>query len=305
MLGQACALGAALTWSTSVILFKRSEAASPQAMNLFKNVTALALLLLTLLGLGQGIDWQRPAGEWWLLLLSGALGIAVADTLIFMALRRLGASLLAVVDCAYSPVIVTFSVVVLHEQLTQSFLIGGLAVVGGVLVATTEGLRSALNQRERETESVAGACRRRERLAGVALGITGIVVMAISVVIAKPLLERGSLVEVTTIRLIGGVAAQLLWIALVPSQRSILTVFIPGATWRTLVPASVLGSYVAMLLWLGGFKWATASMASVLNQMATVFTIVLASIFLREPITARRGVGAACAVTGALLVVLR
>ncbi|RLB50699.1 MAG: EamA family transporter, partial [Deltaproteobacteria bacterium] len=87
MLGQACALAAALIWSISVILFKRSEAVSPQAMNLFKNVAALTLLLLTLLLLGQTIDWQRPAEEWWVLLLSGALGIAVADTLVFMALR--------------------------------------------------------------------------------------------------------------------------------------------------------------------------------------------------------------------------
>ncbi|MBW2459443.1 MAG: DMT family transporter, partial [Deltaproteobacteria bacterium] len=136
------------------------------------------------------------------------------------------------------------------------------------------------------------------------LGFTGIVTMALGVVIAKPLLERGSLVEVTTVRLIGGVGGQLLWMGLVPSQRSSLTVFIPSATWRTLLPASVLGSYVAMLLWLGGFKWATASTASVLNQMSTVFTIILAGVFLRERITWRRGVGAAAAVGGALLVML-
>ena len=36
----------------------------------------------------------------------------------------------------------------------------------------------------------------------------------------------------------------------------------PSAVWRTLVPASVLGSYVSMLLWIGGFKWADASVAS-------------------------------------------
>ncbi len=305
MLGQACALAAALIWSISVILFKRSEAVSPQAMNLFKNVAALTLLLLTLALLGQTIDWQRPAEEWWVLLLSGALGIAVADTLVFMALRRLGAGLLAVVDCAYSPVIVTFGVVVLGEQMSQSFVIGGVLVVGGVLVATTESRRAPVAAGEQESKPAATPALRRERWAGVLFGIIGIVVMAISVVIAKPLLERGSLVEVTTIRLVGGVAGQLLWIALVPGQRSTLEVFIPTATWWTLVPASVLGSYVAMLFWLGGFKWATASTAAVLNQMSTVFTIILAGIFLREPVTVRRGVGAAGAVGGALFVLLR
>jgi len=305
MLGQACALGAAFLWSTSVILFKRSEAFRPQAMNLFKNVAALSLLLLTLPILGQGFDWDRPVGDWWLLILSGVLGIAVADTLVFMALRRLGASLLAVVDCCYSPVIVTFGVVVLGEQLSASFVVGGLCVVGGVLVATTERIGRGAAEEDATTEPADQAASRRSRVIGVLLGMTGIVVMALSIVIAKPLLERDNLVEVTTIRLIGGVGGHLLWLALVPSQRTILTVFIPSATWKTLLPASVLGSYVAMLLWLGGFKWTTASTASVLNQMSTVFTIVLAAIFLGERISLRRGVGAAAAVGGALLVMLR
>jgi len=78
----------------------------------------------------------------------------------------------------------------------------------------------------------------------------------------------------------------------------------PSRVWRTLVPASVLGSYVAMLLWLGGFKWASASTASVLNQLSTVFTIVLAWIFLGERLSLRRALGAALAVAGALLVLL-
>ena len=159
MLGPACALGAALLWSTSVILFKRSEAVSPQAMNLFKNVVALTLLLITLPIMGQGLDWDRDLGEWWLLILSGALGIALADTLVFMALRRLGASLLAVVDCAYSPVIITFGVVVLGERLSTEFLLGGALVVGGVLVATTEGLGRPAASAENGADGADGADR--------------------------------------------------------------------------------------------------------------------------------------------------
>jgi drug/metabolite transporter (DMT)-like permease len=55
-----------------------------------------------------------------------------------------------------------------------------------------------------------------------------------------------------------------------------------------------------MLLWLGGFKWALASTASVLNQLSSVFTIVLARVFLAEPLSRRRAVGGAVAVAGAL-----
>jgi drug/metabolite transporter (DMT)-like permease len=65
-----------------------------------------------------------------------------------------------------------------------------------------------------------------------------------------------------------------------------------------------LGSYVAMLLWLGGFKWASASIAAVLNQLSSIFTMILARVVLLEPVTPRRALGAAVAVGGAVLILV-
>lgn len=289
VLGEACAVAAAFTWSTSVILFKRSEQVGASAMNLFKNVVATALLLVTLPVVGVGIDLERSSEDWLRLVLSGVLGIAVADTLVFMALRRLGAGLLAVVDCIYAPVIVTASVLVLGEQLDDSFLLGAALVIGGVLVASSEGLGRGL----RLQAGVAG---------GIGLGLLGIAAMATGVILAQPVLVRGDLVEITLVRLLAGIAGQLLWV-LVTGRTASLAALRSTRTWRTLVPAAVLSTYLAMLLWLGGFKWAPASTASVLNQLASVFTLVLARVFLAEHITLRRGFGAVGAVVGAFLVI--
>lgn len=289
--GELCALAAALTWSVSVILFKASESATPQAMNLFKNVVALGLFALTLLVLGEPLPLERSGADWARLLVSGVLGIAIADTLIFMALRRLGASLLAVVDCAYAPTIVGFSVLVLGEPLEVGFLVGGVLVVGGVLLAVAQ--RPAAAPEEGRPDLRAGAL----------LGIAGIVAMALGVVIVKPVLEESGLVEVTAFRLLAGVVAQLGWAAAF-REGSTFDVFRERAVWKTLVPASVLGTYVAMLFWLGGFKWASASYAAVLNQLSSVFTIALAWLFLSEELTWRRGIGAGLAVSGALVVLL-
>lgn len=320
MLGESLALLAALTWSISVILFKRSESIPPQGLNLFKNVAAIVLLLLSLPLLGQGIDWQRPAADWWRLVVSGAVGIAIADTVVFMALRKLGPGRLAVVDCAYAPTIVVLSVLFLGERFGPGFFLGAVLVVGGVLLATVDWKQSPAARMPLLKALAAGGAQpidpeqcpsarspqlepaRRRR--GVALALFGMICMAIGIVVAKPALVRGMLVEVTLIRLIAGVAGQLLWMIAVPSQRKALQVFRPSAVWRTLIPASILGSYVSMLLWLGGFKWAEASVATVLNQMATVFTIVLARIFLGEQLTKRRAIGSAAAVAGVLMVLL-
>jgi len=291
MLGEALALGAAMAWSVSVILFRRSEAITPLGMNLFKNSVAVVLLALTLLVLGQGIAWQRSSDDWWKLCISGVLGIGIADTLIFMALRRLGPSRLAIVDCVYAPVIVLASVLFLGEHVGPAFLVGAVLVVGGVLLGAATSNRDPRPPKDHAPIAV-----------GVALGLSGIVAMAVGVVLAKRPLERSNLVEVTLVRLVAGIASQLVWIALVPAERLAFAAFRPGAAWRTLVPAAVLSAYVSMLMWLGGFKWANASTAAVLNQMSTVFTIVLARLVLGEPLTRRRALGGLMAISGAIIV---
>lgn len=293
--GEICALAAALTWSVSVILFKASEAVSPKAMNLFKNVVALGLFAVTLLVMGEGPPPERSQADWVRLCVSGVLGIALADTLIFMALRRLGASLLAVVDCAYAPTIVIFSVLVLGEPLGVGFLVGGVLVVAGVLLAVA--------QRPADLGDKASSAARRDLKIGALLGVLGIVAMAMGVVIVKPLLEGSSLVEVTAVRLLAGVVAQLIW-ALGFREWETFRVFKERSVWPTLIPGSILGTYVAMLFWLGGFKWAPVSEAAVLNQLSSVFTIALAWLFLKEKLSWRRGLGAGLAVAGAMVVIL-
>lgn len=300
MLGEALALGSALTWSTGIILFKRSESIRPLGLNLFKNVVGIALLGVTLLVMGEGFNRERPASDWLRLVVSGILGIGIADTLVFMALRRLGPALLAIVDCVYAPTIVLVSVLFLGERVGLRFALGAALVVGGVLLATLE--------RARPAPVVVPAAdlpaARKERLTGILLGLSGIMSMALGVALSKPPLQRGSLPEVTVVRLMAGVAAQLVWIAVLPGEREALRAFVPGPAWRTLVPAAVLSAYVAMLMWLGGFKWADASVAAVLNQMSTVFTIVLARVVLGEPLTRQRAVGGVVAIAGALVVLV-
>lgn len=280
-----------MCWSVSLILFKGTEGVSPQSMNLFKNVVALVLLALSMLALGVPIDTSRSGEDWSKLIVSGVLGIAVADTLTFMALRRLGAGLLAVVDTAYAPTMVFMSVLALGERLSIAFIVGGGLVLAGVLIAVLEA-------------SSRGGGDGLARRDGVLLGVVGIVVMGLGVVLSKPLVERGNLFEVSAIRLAAGVVGQLLWLGIVPSQRSALSILKPGRSWRRLGPAAFLSAYLSMLLWLGGFKWTSASRASVLNQMTTVFTIVLARVLLGESLTARRAAGATAAACGALLVLM-
>jgi ferrous iron transport protein B len=54
--------------------------------------------------------------------------------------------------------------------------------------------------------------------------------------------------------------------------------------WRLLLPAAFLGSWVSALLWLGGFFYAPAGTAAVLNQTTTVFTLILGAMIPNTPL---------------------
>lgn len=290
-LGELCALLAPLAWAVAVILFKRSGSAPPASLNLFKNTGAVVLLTLTLGVLGVGPPADRPAADWARLVVSGVLGLAIADTLLFAGLKRIGASRLAVVDTAYAPTVVLLSWAFLTETPGPAFMIGAVAVIVGVTVATVE--RGAL----------AGAAGR-EIAIGMLFALGGIVGTAVGVIVAKPVLEGSHLVEVTWTRLVAGVLAQAAWTTLRGEWGEAAVAFRPGPLWRTLVPATFFGSYLSMMLWLGGFKWAEASTAAVLNQMATVYILVLARAVLGEKLRPAQVGGALVAAAGAAFIVV-
>lgn len=74
--------------------------------------------------------------------------------------------------------------------------------------------------------------------------------------------------------------------------------------WVTIVVASLMGSYVSMILWLAGYKLTQASIASVLNETASAFIVLFAWLMLGEPLSRRKLGGVALAFLGVTLVVL-
>lgn len=110
MVGIFYPVGAALFWSIAVILFRKSgDKMSPLSLNFFCCLVALVLLLPTLLVMQIPFFPDCPASDWWLLSLSGILGITLADSFFFASLVRLGAGLSSIVACLYLPTIIVLS----------------------------------------------------------------------------------------------------------------------------------------------------------------------------------------------------
>jgi drug/metabolite transporter (DMT)-like permease len=276
-LGEILAVGSAVAWAIAVVLFRVSgRRIHPIGLNLAKTVLALAAMAQTLLLLGEPLAPDVPAATTGLLLLSGVLGIAVSDTLFFYALNRLGASLTAIVDCFYSPFVIGLSFLLLGERLTPIQLAGAALVVSAVLTLAKEGKLERIG--------------RRDLVLGILYGI-----------LAMFFLGGVSIFWSTFVRLAGGSLALAALIPFLRNRRAVLAPLREPRNWKVLVPAAFFGSYLSLFLWMGGMKYAKASIAAILNQLNTIFIVIIAAVFLKERLTVWKVLAVALAFVGAYL----
>jgi len=287
-LGEILALASGLVWAIAVILFRISgRRIHPIGLNLAKCVLALGFIVPTLAVLGEPLAPAVPASTTGLLLLSGVLGIAVSDTLFFYALNRLGAGLTAIVDCFYTPFVIGLSFLLLGERLTVVQLVGAALVVSAVLTLSKEGKIEKLD--------------RRDLAAGILYGMLAMFFVALGIVMVKPVLGSVSVFWATFIRIAGGAAALALLVPFLRNRKAILAPLFERRNWKALVPAAFFGSYLSLILWMGGMKYAEASVAAVLNQLNTIFIVIIAAIFLKERLTGWKILAVLLAFVGAYL----
>jgi len=288
-MGEMFALACALVWAFAVIFFRKSgETVSPFSLNFFRVTVSCLLFGVSLAVLRQPLLGRAPVEDYLILVASGVIAIAFSDTLFHMCLNRVGAGINAIVSTLYSPFIIFYAFMMLGERLALDQFFGMLLIMGGVIIASATRLPEGVS--------------RRNLIIGVLYGVGSMATLAFGIVLAKPVLERSDIMWATTVRQLGSFAVlapvALLW----PGRKKRLAVFRPHTSWKFTLPGAFLGSYLALILWIGGMKYTTAGNAAILNQTSTIYTLVFASVFLKESFTVRKGVAAALAMLGILFV---
>jgi len=295
-LGELLSIGSAAAWASGVILYRGlGESLPPLTLNFLKNLLVFGMLLPVIAWLYAAHPPQMGIAQIALCVVSGLLGLAIADTLYFAALNAVGAGRMGVIGNFYSPFVLTLSFAFLGERLNLMQGLGFALVSAGVLLVARP---------EAGWRGIDGAAQRR----GALLGVTAIALMAVGIVLVKPILEREPLLWVTGLRMLGGISGMIAIAAL----RGQLAHLLPTRTllhgrkplhWPTLVLAAVVGQGLSMLLWLGGYKYTKASVAAVLNETSSVFILLFAAWWLREPMT-RRGTAGVTLTMGGIVCML-
>ena len=295
-LGEICSLLSAVFWALAIIIFKKiGDRVSPMVINPVKSTIGLLLFILTyiILGIPLTPNTQFSNIDLITLAISGIIGIGIADIIFLHSLNILGAGISAIVDTVYSPFVIFFAFIILGESLTAIQLFGGVLIIGSVLYTSTKIQNIPVNRKRFKQ--------------GVLYGVGSIAMMALGIVMIKPILNTVSnqprlQMWIAGYRLISGVLVSGSIMLYANQKENILGALRDRTLWLPLMVSSVLATYLGIAMWVMGMSMTTASISSILNQTATIFIMIFAWVFLGEPLTKRRILSIIVAMLGAYLV---
>ena len=286
-MGDLYAVITAICWSSAVILFDIStKNFTAIQLNVLKNFIGVFGFILTIIFLSiPSPNFSQQ--DIFTLALSGVLGILIADGLFLESLRRLGSGISAVVSTIYTPTVFIIAFILFGETIKSQSYIGGALVLGGITISVFQ---------------LPKAVKKKDLYVGILFGIMANILTAYSVLIVKPIMKNNSVVYVALYRFSVGFFFGILINLLKSGIKPVVQKFKQGLTNRYLVLGAILGTYLSVIFWLAGYKYTLAGRAAIYNQLSTVFIIILARIFLKEPMTSNKVIGVSLAIFGAIIV---
>ena len=286
-MGDLYAVITAVCWSSAVILFDIStKNFTAIQLNVLKNFIGVFGFILTI------VLFSIPSPNFSqqdiiTLALSGFLGILIADGLFLESLRRLGSGLSAVVSTIYTPTVFIIAFILFNETINLHSYIGGVLVLGGITISVFHPPKTI---------------KKRDLYIGILFGIMANILTAYSVLIIKPIMKENSVIYVALYRFSIGFISGIIMNLVKSGTKTVIQKFKQGLTNYYVILGALLGTYLSVIFWLSGYKHTLAGRAAIYNQLSTVFIIILARIFLKEPLTFKKVIGVSLAIFGAIIV---
>lgn len=297
MIGEIASLGAAFVWACASLLFASlgRQHTSPLTMNVLKCSLALVLMALTLV-LTTGRVWPTTLAPQALVALgiSALLGLALGDTAYFHALTRLGPRRTLTFSTLGPAITALIAWPALGEQITALMAAGVALTLIGVTTVARE--RSASPLPDQVSAPIDGA--------GVAWAVLSVACQAVGTVLTKLGGQELLPLEISVVRLTFGFILLTGFVLATGRAREVVAPLGDPARRRTLVLATVLGTYLGIWLSMTGVRYTYAGIAATLTSTSPIFALPLAALVLRERVSARAVAGALIAVAGVALLSL-
>jgi DME family drug/metabolite transporter len=295
MLGELAALGTAISWTVSAVLYRR---ALSNTKPLQANIVRLGCTSLVLMGfialIGKlSIFLSLPVYSVVLSALSGLIGLGLGDTLYMVSLKQIGVSRAVPISCTYPLFSLIVALVIQPKTVAFEVIVAAVAIVFGIWLLT------------REPESSEGKAQKSFRIRGGLFALGAAVFWALSIAMinsAVTLPETGTLDSALVLNTIRVLSVAIFLLTSTPlTDRK----FSFAKTQRKSLALLTLGGLVALglgwFLLTYSFLYIPEAQAVPISSTTPLFAVVSGMIFLKERITVRNVAGTIIIVLGVFL----
>lgn len=293
--GELAALGTALAFAfSSVFHTLAGKRLGSVILNRMRLLLAIVYLVILHLASGMPLPFQAGFGHTFWLSLSGAIGLALGDALLFQTFILIGARL-GMLLLSLNPILAAlFGWLLFKEHLSGFQILGIVLAVVGVTVVVSE--RGAT----RGTAPIS----KKDYTKGVFLGLGAAACQAGGLIAARPGLADGfPALSATLIRMVA--ASILIW-GLAILQRQVRQTFecVDGKSWLFLSAGAFIGPVLGVTLSLYAVQNSLVGVASTLMAMTPLFMLPIGYFIFHERFGWKAVAGTAIAMTGITLLFL-
>ncbi|MCG9695118.1 DMT family transporter [Vibrio sp. Isolate22] len=291
-IGEIAAIGAAIVWGCATWIYGQfGHRFSAMQLNIIKGLIASVMMLLVM-PLIPMPEFELSANHFWILAISGIIGIAIGDSAYFAALKRIGANKTLLLESLAPPLSGVLALMFLGAALTLQSWLG--------VVITTLAVTFVVFQ---PSNSVSGDSTNQAQWSGIAYGLVASVCQASGVVISHYALVAGDIPPLlgALIRLTIGVFAVMMIIPFVENKpyssikRDLWEMTKLDKLW--LLSAIFVGTFLALWLQQIALKNANPAIAQTLIATSPVFILVIYAL-KGEKVSKQSLIGTLAAVGG-------
>ncbi|MFM2662361.1 DMT family transporter [Vibrio chagasii] len=291
-IGEIAAIGAAIVWACATWIYGQfGHRFSAMQLNIIKGLVASVMMLLVM-PLIQMPEFELSANHFWILAISGIIGIAIGDSAYFAALKRIGANKTLLLESLAPPLSGVLALMFLGAALTLQSWLG--------VVITTLAVTFVVFQ---PSNSVSDDSTNQAQWSGIGYGLVASVCQASGVVISHYALVAGDIPPLlgALIRLAIGVFAVMMIIPFVENKpyssikRDLWEMTKLDKLW--LLSAIFVGTFLALWLQQIALKNANPAIAQTLIATSPVFILVIYAL-KGEKVSKQSLIGTLAAVGG-------
>ena len=269
-IGEIAAIGAAIVWACATWIYGQfGHRFSAMQLNIVKGLVASVMMLLVM-PLIPIPEFELSANHFWILAISGFIGIAIGDSAYFAALKRIGANKTLLLESLAPPLSGVLALMFLGAALTLQSWLG--------VVITTLAVTFVVFQ---PSNSVSDDSTNQTQWSGIGYGLVASVCQASGVVISHYALVSGDIPPLlgALIRLTIGVFAVMMIIPFVERKpyssikRDLWDMTKLDKLW--LLSAIFVGTFIALWLQQIALKNANPAIAQTLIATSPVFILVI------------------------------